>query len=69
MDPIGFLFVAGGIYMICGALFDWDFFMNQRSSRRMVSMLGRGGARVFFGLLGMVIVIVGTAIAMGLVTG
>lgn len=66
MNPIGLLLVAGGLFSICGAAFDWDFFINSRKARFFVSTFGRNGARVFYGLLGIVIVVMGTLITVGI---
>ena len=65
MNPIGLLLVAAGLFSICGAAFDWDFFINSRKARFFVSTFGRTGARIFYGLLGLGIVILGTLITMG----
>ena len=43
---------AVGVFTICGAVFDWDFFMENRRARLFVWMFGRNGARVFYALLG-----------------
>ena len=45
-------FIAAGIFSICGALFNWDWFLNNWRARFFVRVLGRGGARIFYGLLG-----------------
>jgi hypothetical protein len=66
MNLFGLLIVAGGLFSICGAAFDWDFFLNSRKARLFVSMFGRNGARIFYGILGLVIVILGTLITMGI---
>jgi hypothetical protein len=42
----------GGVGMLCTALFDWDWFFASRKARRIVALLGRQGTRVFYGLLG-----------------
>lgn len=67
MNPIGLLIAAGGLFSICGALFDWDFFINSRKARIFVSLFGRGGARIFYGGLGLFLVVLGLLIAMGIV--
>ena len=47
---IGFL---GGAFSLAGAIFDWDWFMNNRRARLFVSIFGRTGARIFYGGLGL----------------
>jgi hypothetical protein len=66
MNPVGLILVAAGIFSICGAAFDWDFFINSRKARFFVSTFGRTGARVFYGVLGLVIVVLGTLITAGI---
>jgi hypothetical protein len=54
-----FLLVGAGAFSIAGAAKDWDFFMNNRRARLIVAILGREGARVFYGLLGSAFVVGG----------
>ncbi len=67
MNPVGLLLVAAGIFSICGAAFDWDFFINSRKARFFVSILGRTGARIFYVVLGIVIVVIGALVTLGMV--
>lgn len=66
MNPLGLILVAAGLFSICGAAFDWDFFINHRKARFFVATFGRTGARVFYGILGFVIVILGVLITLGI---
>lgn len=66
MNPVGLILVAAGLFSICGAVLDWDFFINSRKARFFVSTLGRTGARVFYGILGLVIVVMGALITLGI---
>ena len=61
----GLLLVAAGIFSICGAVFDWDWFMNNRRARFFVSIFGRNGARVFYIVLGMLLIVFGILLASG----
>ncbi len=67
MNLFGLVFVAAGAFALCGAGFDWDWFMNARKARVFVSMLGRNGARVFYGLLGAALVIAGLLVVVGVI--
>lgn len=67
MNPAGLIFVAAGLFTICGAGFDWDWFMNNRRAWIFVTMFGRNGARVFYGLLGTVLIVLGVLFALGIV--
>jgi purine-cytosine permease-like protein len=66
MNPIGLLLVAGGIFSVCGAAFDWDFFINSRKARFFVTVFGRTGARIFYGVLGLAVVVMGALITLGI---
>lgn len=64
---IGWFISLCGAFAICGAAFDWDWFMNHRKAQMFVSWFGRVGARVFYGLLGTVLVVLGALLALGIV--
>ncbi len=67
MNPVGLLFVAGGAFSIVGAACDWDWFMNARKARLFVKLFSRNGARVFYGILGTALVVLGVLGATGVV--
>jgi immunity protein 17 of polymorphic toxin system len=58
-------FLAGGLFSLCGALFDWNFFMQDSRTQVFTQMLGRKGARVFYFLLGAMLVILSVMMLMG----
>ncbi len=63
---MGLLIMAAGGFSIAGAVGDWDFFMHNRKARIWVALLGRGGARVFYGILGSALMVGGlVALASG----
>jgi hypothetical protein len=66
MNPVGLILVAAGIFSICGAAFDWEWFINNRKARFFVATFGRNGARIFYGVLGIAITVVGTLITLGI---
>lgn len=66
MNPFGLVLVAAGLFSICGAAFDWDFFINSRKARFFVSTLGRKGARIFYAVLGLVVLVLGALITAGI---
>jgi len=45
-----------GVLCIIAAVFDWDWFMNHSRSRLFVDLFGREGARLFYGVLGCIII-------------
>ena len=48
----GLFFIAIGLFSVAGAYFDWGWYMNSWRARIVVRTLGRGGARIFYGLFG-----------------
>ena len=66
---IGLLMIVGGIFSICGACFDWDWFMTARKARFFVAILTRTGARIFYLLLGFGLIVVGLLITLGVLAG
>lgn len=67
MNPIALLLVAAGAFAMAGAIFNWDFFMNARKARFLVNLLSRTGARIFYGLLGLGLLILGSLGTLGIV--
>ena len=47
---------AAGLITVLGAAFNWDWFFDNAKARPFVKWFGREGARVFYGVLGCVIV-------------
>ena len=62
----GIFFVLVGLFSILGAIKNWDFFMNNRKAYIWVKLFGRNGARIFYGILGFVIAIIGLGISVGI---
>ena len=52
-------FVFAGLFPIAAAVFDWDFFFDNYKARPLVKLLGRDGARIFYGVLGFVLIFAG----------
>ena len=61
---MGWVIAACGIFSICGAVFNWDWFMNNSRARFFVRLFGRNGARLFYGILGAMLFVVGILIAL-----
>lgn len=55
---------CAGVFSIAGALFNWSWFMNSTRARGIVDLLGREGARIFYGLLGVSLLILSILMAM-----
>jgi hypothetical protein len=68
-EPAALLLVLAGLFAMAGGVFDWGWFMNNRKAQTFVNvnLLGRGGARVFYVILGLAIAIPGLLITFGVV--
>lgn len=66
-EPLGLFLMFAGLFAIAGGLLDWDWFMNNRKARVFVRLLGRGGARIFYCLLGLALAVLGLLIIFGIV--
>ena len=67
MNPIGLLFVALGVFTALAAALDWDWFMEDRKAQFLVRLFGRGGARIFYALLGFGFIVLGAFVAAGVI--
>ena len=56
---IGIILVFAGVFTVLGAIYNWDFFMNSFKSQLWVKLLGRNRARIFYGIVGTIIIIFG----------
>ena len=65
MNLMVLFLLSAGLFAICGSAFDWDFFFNSRKAQFFVSAFGRNGARVFYALLGVAIVVLSTLLMTG----
>ncbi len=50
------LILFGGVFSICGAVFDWDFFFRNYRALPVVKLFGREGARKFYIGLGAILI-------------
>ena len=67
MNWVGLLFIAAGGFSIVGAIQDWEWFMQSRKARLFVILMGRKGARVFYGILGLALIVLGSAFLAGII--
>ena len=65
MNPAGLILVAVGAFSVAGSIGNWDFMFNSRKAWLIVRLLGRQGARIFYGLLGATVATIGLLITFG----
>ncbi len=58
------LLASIGTFSVLGAWKNWDWFMNNRRARLVISLLGRTGARWFYALIGLFFLISAVALFM-----
>jgi hypothetical protein len=65
MNPVvTLIFTLGaGFFSIAGAVFNWDWFMENSRARFFVQIFGRDGARVFYVILGLFLIVMGIFVA------
>ncbi len=59
MNPHRFIqgiFVLAGVIAILAALFNWNWFFTARNTQVIVRNVGRGKARLFYGVLGVILI-------------
>jgi hypothetical protein len=66
-DLLAWILVGVGAFSICGAVFDWEWFMNNRKARLWVKLFGRKGARVFYVIFGGALAVGGMLMITGLI--
>ena len=59
MNPIGFLIAAVGLFALAGSMSRWPWFWNSGRARTVVDIFGRSGARTFYFVIGMFLVVTG----------
>ncbi len=53
------LMLLVGLFCILAAIFNWNFFFEDRKAYLFVKLFGRTGARIFYGLLGLAFAVFG----------
>lgn len=51
--------ILAGLFTIAAAVLDWEWFFTNRRAAPFVRVFGRSGARIFYGLLGVGILVLG----------
>ena len=51
--------VLSGLFSLVASICNWNFFFENRKAYLFVKLFGRNGARVFYGLLGLALIVAG----------
>ena len=52
-----FVALCAGIFVIAASAFDWEWFFTNRKAIFFTNLLGRGGARIFYFSLGVILLL------------
>jgi len=69
MNPPGFILIAIGLFSFAGGVFNWNWFMNTRRARALVRSIRPVGARVFYMVLGIIVIVFGVLISFNVIGG
>jgi hypothetical protein len=67
MEAVGLLIVGIGLFSLGGAIFNWNWFLSNWRAKPFVRIFGRDGTRLFYGLLGVVFIVIGVLIMEGII--
>ncbi len=62
------ILVLAGLLTLAASILNWEWFFKYTNARRFVSWFGKDGARIAYGTIGLVLVMVGILIATGVIT-
>lgn len=51
------IFAVAGIISLLAAIFDWEWFFTARNTQFAVKSVGRKRARLFYGVLGVILIV------------
>ncbi len=51
--------ILGGLFSFCGGYFGWSFFVNSGKFRGFSRLFGENGARRFYMILGVILIVLG----------
>ncbi|MEQ8221569.1 MAG: immunity 17 family protein [Candidatus Eremiobacterota bacterium] len=64
---IGILIILSGLFSLISSIKNWEFFFSHTRARFLVRILGRTGARIFYGLLGSALFLGGLLMACNII--
>jgi small neutral amino acid transporter SnatA (MarC family) len=64
---VGILVILSGLFSLISSIKNWNFFFENTRARFIVRILGRTGARIFYGILGSALVLMGILLTFNLI--
>jgi small neutral amino acid transporter SnatA (MarC family) len=58
------IFITAGLVALLASVFDWNWFFSAQNTKFIVDHFGRTRARIFYGVLG--VILMGMAIVIGI---
>ncbi|MDR1880600.1 MAG: immunity 17 family protein [Tannerellaceae bacterium] len=55
------VFVVAGLFSLVASIGNFDWYFSSRKASGIVQWFGRTGARIFYGLLGLLLIVCGVA--------
>ncbi len=65
---IGILIIISGLFSLISSIKNWEFFFSHTRARFLVRILGRTGARIFYGILGLALCTGGILMACNIIS-
>ena len=62
---INIILILIGLFVLAGSIFNWEWFMTSPRAGFMMRLMGRTGARIFYAVIGLLMVGLGVAGAFG----
>jgi len=63
MNPAGLILIVVGLFSFAGGLFNWNWFMNTSRARALARSIRPVGARAFYIVLGIIVIVIGVFLA------
>ncbi|MDH6356193.1 immunity 17 family protein [Parabacteroides sp. PF5-9] len=56
---LGVIFVLAGLFSLIAAVCNFEWFFTHKKTQSLVKLMGRGGTRIFYGILGLALIVCG----------
>jgi small neutral amino acid transporter SnatA (MarC family) len=62
---LNILFIVVGLFVLLVSIMNWDWFFTSTKAQRLIRLIGRTGARIFYTIIALLLIIFG----IGSITG